>query len=150
MRKPRYKTKRRCLKAAPGGGRWIRTTEGIASRFTVCPLWPLGNSPMFNWSWWTDSNPRPADYKSAALPTELHQHLSGQQPSSSRRDIIAKIPAFVNRNFCFLFILSDWNLARLFSRSAFWYKAGIPQRSQTSISSYSLLPNPSSAAASIV
>ena len=63
-----------------GGGRWIRTTEGIASRFTVCPLWPLGNSPIFNyavWSWWTDSNPRPADYKSAALPTELHQHLTG-------------------------------------------------------------------------
>ena len=33
-----------------GGGRWIRTTEGIASRFTVCPLWPLGNSPIFNCS----------------------------------------------------------------------------------------------------
>ena len=29
------------------GGRWIRTIEGIASRFTVCPLWPLGNSPIF-------------------------------------------------------------------------------------------------------
>ena len=29
-----------------GGGRWIRTIEGIASRFTVCPLWPLGNSPI--------------------------------------------------------------------------------------------------------
>ena len=28
------------------------------------------------WSWWTDLNPRPADYKSAALPTELHQQLS--------------------------------------------------------------------------
>ena len=27
------------------------------------------------WSWWTDLNPWPADYKSAALPTELHQHL---------------------------------------------------------------------------
>ena len=27
------------------------------------------------WSWWTDLNPRPADYKSAALPTELHQRL---------------------------------------------------------------------------
>ena len=27
------------------------------------------------WSWWTDLNPRPADYKSAALPTELHQHF---------------------------------------------------------------------------
>ncbi len=27
------------------------------------------------WSWWTDLNPRPADYKSAALPTELHQRI---------------------------------------------------------------------------
>ena len=26
-----------------GGGRWIRTIEGGANRFTVCPLWPLGN-----------------------------------------------------------------------------------------------------------
>ena len=26
-----------------------------------------------SWSWLTDSNPRPADYKSAALPTELSQ-----------------------------------------------------------------------------
>ena len=34
-----------CL--AFGGGWWIRTTEGIASRFTVCPLWPLGKSPIF-------------------------------------------------------------------------------------------------------
>ena len=32
---------------------------------------PLGYTPV--WSWWTDLNPRPADYKSAALPTELHQ-----------------------------------------------------------------------------
>ena len=30
-----------------GGGGWIRTTVGIASRFTVCPLWPLGNTPIF-------------------------------------------------------------------------------------------------------
>ncbi len=29
----------------------------------------------FLWSWWTESNPRPADYKSAALPAELHQHI---------------------------------------------------------------------------
>ncbi len=28
-----------------GGGRWIRTTEVSDNRFTVCPLWPLGNSP---------------------------------------------------------------------------------------------------------
>ena len=25
---------------ANGGGDWIRTSEGDASRFTVCPLWP--------------------------------------------------------------------------------------------------------------
>ena len=31
-----------------GGGWWIRTTEGVASRFTVCPLWPLGKSPIYN------------------------------------------------------------------------------------------------------
>ena len=30
------------------------------------------------WSWWTDLNPRPADYKSAALPTELHQLICGR------------------------------------------------------------------------
>ena len=28
-----------------GGGEWIRTTEVVDNRFTVCPLWPLGNSP---------------------------------------------------------------------------------------------------------
>ncbi len=66
-----------------GGSGWIRTTEGGANRFTVCPLWPLGNTPIFifikKWSWWTDLNPRPADYKSAALPTELHQRLMLEQ-----------------------------------------------------------------------
>ena len=29
------------------GQRWIRTTEAICSRFTVCPLWPLGNLPIY-------------------------------------------------------------------------------------------------------
>ena len=31
------------IKRENGGGGWIRTIEGVASRFTVCPLWPLGN-----------------------------------------------------------------------------------------------------------
>ena len=47
---------------------------------------------LLRWSWWTDSNPRPADYKSAALPAELHQHLTGLI-------IIANEHAFVNNNF---------------------------------------------------
>ena len=29
-----------------GGRRWIRTTEVTDNRFTVCPLWPLGNSDL--------------------------------------------------------------------------------------------------------
>ena len=57
-----------------GGGWWIRTTEVSDNRFTVCPLWPLGKSPILwvtfvtLWSWWSESNQQPADYKSAALP----------------------------------------------------------------------------------
>ena len=37
----------RCWIFCGGGGR-IRTIEAKRSRFTVCPLWPLGNSPIFN------------------------------------------------------------------------------------------------------
>ena len=55
----------------------IRTCEVKNSRFTVCPRWPLEYLPKLNIlknkSRWRDSNPRPADYKSAALPTELRQ-----------------------------------------------------------------------------
>ena len=55
-----------------GGGGRIRTSEGFADRFTVCSLWPLGNPTLtMDWSQRQESNPRPADYKSAALPTEL-------------------------------------------------------------------------------
>ena len=31
------------------------------------------------WSWRRDLNPQPADYKSAALPIELHQHIAQPQ-----------------------------------------------------------------------
>ena len=31
-----------------GGQGWIRTTEVVDGRFTVCSLWPLGNLPIFN------------------------------------------------------------------------------------------------------
>ena len=31
-----------------GGSGWIRTTEVTDNRFTVCPLWPLGNAPILN------------------------------------------------------------------------------------------------------
>ena len=81
-----FQNKKHCFRSAScfGGRRWIRTTEGDASRFTVCPLWPLGNSPIF-WSWWRESNPQPADYKSAALPlshTSKFRFISGKSKYS--------------------------------------------------------------------
>ena len=33
-----------------GGSGWIRTTEVVDNRFTVCPLWPLGNAPIFSFA----------------------------------------------------------------------------------------------------
>ncbi len=53
-----------------GEGR-IRTSEGFANRFTVCPLWPLGYLSTFNSkniSHRRESNPRPEVYKTPALP----------------------------------------------------------------------------------
>ena len=87
------KTIRTCFRKSllSGGQGWIRTIEVVDGRFTVCSLWPLGNLPIL-WSWWTDSNPRPADYKSAALPTELHQLIAVCESFSTRLDYyISKI-----------------------------------------------------------
>ena len=39
------------------------------------PFGHSGNLPCLK-SWWTDLNPRPIDYKSIALPAELHQRMS--------------------------------------------------------------------------
>ena len=66
-----------------------------SSRFTVCPIWPLWNTPLLHLinvlspifqlarlaprSLLSDSNQRPLDYKSSALPTELKRRLF-QQP----------------------------------------------------------------------
>ena len=68
-----------------GRGWWIRTTESSANGFTVRPLWPLGKPSIF-WSWWRESNPQPADYKSAALPLSHISALAtgnGLEPSTS-------------------------------------------------------------------
>ena len=91
-----------CSTRRRGGGGWIRTTEAKRNRFTVCPLWPLGNSSEYEimWSWWTDSNPRPADYKSAALPAELHQHL--RPLSNSKQYCNREMRVCQGRSFPFL------------------------------------------------
>ena len=48
LRMPGKTKNQRNFYAGPFGGRgWIRTTEAESSRFTVCPHWPLGNTPIF-------------------------------------------------------------------------------------------------------
>ena len=34
------------MRSFVGGSWWIRTTEALSSRFTVCPHWPLGKAPL--------------------------------------------------------------------------------------------------------
>src|SRR4029077_5790602 len=60
-----------------------KSSEWSALEKPVAPLPsppPTGNSFRLSvsWSWRRDSNPRPSDYKSDALPTELRQHFPGQ------------------------------------------------------------------------
>ena len=48
LRMPGKTKNQRNFYAGSFGGRgWIRTTEAESSRFTVCPHWPLGNTPIF-------------------------------------------------------------------------------------------------------
>ena len=61
-----------------------------ATDLQSAPFDRSGIPPYENWSWWTDSNPRPADYKSAALPAELCQHEKCLPLSEECLIIIAK------------------------------------------------------------
>ena len=91
-----WKTDKSKLVGFSGGSGWIRTTEVVDNRFTVCPLWPLGNTPPL-WSWWRESNPQPADYKSAALPlsyTSIFICISNRL-SRPAREIISQQSTFV-------------------------------------------------------
>jgi hypothetical protein len=65
---------------------WIyspaRLTASVPVQGYVSPAsqeWPPGSRSL--WSWQRDSNPRPADYKSAALPAELCQQAPHAWPN---------------------------------------------------------------------
>ena len=67
---------------SPASQWWGKVDSNHRSRrqqiYSLPHLTALELSHMKLWSWWTDSNPRPADYKSAALPAELHQQFQQQ------------------------------------------------------------------------
>ena len=52
---------------------------------------PLLARPSVVVSRWRDSNPRPPDYKSSALPTELHRHFNRSECTSRYKKCIGKI-----------------------------------------------------------
>ena len=52
---------------------------------------PLLARPSVVVSRWRDSNPRPPDYKSSALPTELHRHFNRSECKSRYKKCIGKI-----------------------------------------------------------
>src|SRR5215468_5566591 len=61
------------LRASLVGRGGFEPPKAFASRFTVCPLWPLGYLPEswlmdHRWRWREDLNPRPTAYKAVALP----------------------------------------------------------------------------------
>ena len=47
MQTQKISSRHECVCSIFGGSGWIRTTEVSDNRFTVCPLWPLGNAPIF-------------------------------------------------------------------------------------------------------
>ena len=78
------------------------------------PAWNTENDKSMRvlWSWRSDSNRRPADYESAALPTEPLQQIGFRKNRKSTRNIIRKKAEFVNRFFrlpCKKLTFSFWH-----------------------------------------
>ncbi len=72
--------------------------SGPFDRSGTSPLSPL--SKLLAWSWRWDSNPRPADYKSAALPAELRQ--LNVRNSNSRGEMTKQEPSQTSEQARFL------------------------------------------------
>ena len=67
-----------------GGQGRIRTSEGIANRFTVCPLWPLGNLPTLS----IRSRPPCGDRRAARLRLRHPDPVIGPVPGCSDRALV--------------------------------------------------------------
>ena len=97
--------------AAGGIGRVLTPLSCLAAEAGLEPTHPgvkvpcLTNLaiPLCIWSRRTDSNPRPADYKSAALPTELHRHK--QQPFNQSTITNYVLPIMTNGHYNIVFLI---------------------------------------------
>ena len=63
---------------------WAEVDSNHRSRrrqiYSLIHLAALESAHIKFWSRWLDSNPQPADYKSAALPIELHRQVGISPP----------------------------------------------------------------------
>ena len=78
-------------------------TQPMSTIAIKSAIWPE------KWSWREESNPRPADYKSAALPTELRQHLSRRSAILEKVRVISNLKC----GFFLIFFKNSLNLAVL-------------------------------------
>ena len=69
-----------------------------------------------NWSWRLESNPQPADYKSAALPVELRQHFAGKNSGALGWNRTADIRIFSPA----LYQLSYQGMNAAYAAKKFW------------------------------
>ncbi len=99
-------TKEKTFSSSPTRLEWCRffpssiSNQAIAQQKRVLNMLNIFKTLFLYISWWTDSNSRPADYKSAALPTELHQQtfLNISYPGSIDHTQKNIFPTQINRS----------------------------------------------------
>ena len=70
-------------------GEGFEPSKAVPADLQSAPFGQLGNPSVLKWSRRWDSNPQPADYKSAALPIELRrQEKDGGADESRTRDLL--------------------------------------------------------------
>src|SRR5690606_24369409 len=99
-----------------------RRSRQIYSLIPLATWVPLQNGKPFltsekplakKWSWRTESNPRPADYKSAALPTELRQLNYRFQRGRYTTELFLRMQHFYSRSGAVQRIISLAQATRL-------------------------------------
>ena len=69
-------------------GEGFEPSKAVPADLQSAPFGQLGNPSWYKWSRRWDSNPQPADYKSAALPIELRRHINGGADEIRTRDLL--------------------------------------------------------------
>ena len=85
-----------------GGGGRIRTIEAKRSRFTVCPLWPLGNSPIFSFLFDLVGAGRRTRTPDLLITNQLLYQLSYTGDSNRTRLLYSPTPG-LSRTFFIIF-----------------------------------------------